>query len=235
MDDEQQKKHRIGWFAILVLVFLALVCDLLGLIPFVKDFLGTIFWICASIYFWMIGMGIFNGRKLAVMAISWIASLIPVIQEIPLELVVGIIVIIAITRVEEKTGLSLTSGLLSGELHGKHAQQITQRSARTFAPLNKDGGRSPVNTRVPLNQNGVRAPKKESEDDIKRRERSERTRKAIEDSRKATNDRLATEAEKSGIREKGNYVEDASSPTGHTYKYGDVKRTSDDEILGRSG
>jgi hypothetical protein len=32
MDDEQQKKHRIGWFAILVLVFLALVCDLLGLI-----------------------------------------------------------------------------------------------------------------------------------------------------------------------------------------------------------
>jgi pheromone shutdown protein TraB len=89
MDEEQHKKHRIGWFAIFILVFLALVCDLLGLIPFVKDVLGTIFWICASIYFWMIGMGIFNGRKLAVMMVSWVASLIPVIQEIPFELVLG--------------------------------------------------------------------------------------------------------------------------------------------------
>ncbi len=82
--------------------FLALICDILGLIPFVKDVLGTIFWICASIYFWMIGMGLFNGRKLAVVAISWISSMIPVIQEVPLELVAGIIVIIVITRVEEK-------------------------------------------------------------------------------------------------------------------------------------
>ena len=47
-------------------------------------------------------MGLFNGRKLAVVAISWISSMIPVIQEVPLELVAGIIVIIVITRVEEK-------------------------------------------------------------------------------------------------------------------------------------
>jgi len=146
----------------IILVLLAFVCDLLGLIPFVKDVLGTIFWIGASIYFYMIGMGFLNARRLATTAISWIASVIPGIQEIPLELVAGIIVIFIITRVEEKTGLSITSGLLSGKLHGNYAPQISQRNARTFTPLNKDGSRGPVNARVPLNQNGVRAPQQKN-------------------------------------------------------------------------
>jgi hypothetical protein len=207
MDEEQQnKKHKFGWLAIVMLVLIAFVCDLLGLIPFVKDVLGTIFWIGASIYFYMIGMGFLNGRRLATMAISWIASVIPVIQEIPLELVAGIIVIIVITRVEEKTGLSLTSGLLSGELHGNYAPQITQRSARTFAPLNKDGSRGPVNTRVPLNQNGVRAPRKESESDTKRRERSERMSENLKRSRELDLEIAQHRSEKLGLNEKGKYA-----------------------------
>jgi len=150
---EQQKKHRIGSFAIIVLVFLALICDLLGLIPFVKDFLGTIFWFCASIYFWKIGMGLFNGRKLAAMAISWVSGLIPIIQEIPLELVAGIVAIIIITRIEEKTGMSITSKSAIGKL----PRQQTLQSASSV-PLNNNGYREPVSNQIPLNQEGFRLP-----------------------------------------------------------------------------
>lgn len=104
---EKSPKHKISTVAIFVLVFSALLCDIIGLIPFAKDFMATLFWSGASFYFWKSGMGIFSGKKLAVMGVSWISAMIPYIQEIPIELTAGVIAIIIMTKFEEKTGLSI--------------------------------------------------------------------------------------------------------------------------------
>lgn len=107
MQEENRKtKYRIGTLAIVLLVALAGIFDLLSLIPFVGDFVGPIFWIIASIYFWEAGLGFVNGRRLAVSAISMVAELIPVVQGLP-AILAGIIAIIVMTRVEDKTGISL--------------------------------------------------------------------------------------------------------------------------------
>lgn len=98
--------YRISILASVLLVVLAGIFDILSLIPFVGDFIGPLFWIIASIYFWKIGMGLMNGRKLAVTLVSMAAEMVPVVQELP-ALMVGITVIIVMTRIEDKTGLTL--------------------------------------------------------------------------------------------------------------------------------
>jgi len=151
---EHSIPHKIGNGSIVLLVGGAILCDLIGLIPFVKDFLDPLFWIAASLYFWHLGMGLFSGRKLAITAVSFVAGMIPVIQEFP-ELTMGIIAIIFVTRLEEKTGLSLIKPLAKGDLEG---------AKRAFAGrtppmmLNQDGRREPTNQRMPANQAGTRPP-----------------------------------------------------------------------------
>jgi hypothetical protein len=103
----------------------------------------------SALYGWTKGLGLFNGRKLAAMAISWVASLIPVVQELPIEVTAGIIAIILITRIEDKAGVSVIKPLSQGKQIG---------SAKTM--LNFNGRREP-RPREPLNGGegaGVRAP-----------------------------------------------------------------------------
>jgi hypothetical protein len=131
---EEQKKYRISTSASFLLIVTALIFDVLTLIPIVGDFLGPLFWILASVYFWKIGMGLVNGRKLAVTIISLVIELIPVAQELP-AIVLGIIVIIVMTRVEDKTGISLN-------------------------PMKKPGVTPPRIPRAPVNATpGVRPPR----------------------------------------------------------------------------
>ena len=111
---EEKKKYRIGIMASIVLVISALIADLLGIIPFVQYISAPIFWIIASIYFWSKGMGLLNGKKLASASVSWLISVIPALQMIPLEIVGGIIAIIIITRIEDRTGISLLKPLSKG-------------------------------------------------------------------------------------------------------------------------
>lgn len=103
---EEKTKYRIGTLATLLLIAVAGIFDLLTLIPFVGDFISWIFWFCASVYFWKIGMGLVNGRRLATLAISIVIELIPAIQWLP-GILAGIIAIIIMTRVEDRTGISL--------------------------------------------------------------------------------------------------------------------------------
>ncbi|HEY9583862.1 MAG TPA: hypothetical protein VJI66_02790 [Candidatus Paceibacterota bacterium] len=136
MQEEQNKKvnYRIGALAIVLLVALAGIFDLLSLIPFVGDIVGPIFWIIASIYFWKAGLGLVNGKRLATAAISLIAELIPAVQELPM-ILAGIVAIIIMTRIEDKTGISLN-------------------------PLSKKPGVTPPrNQRRPANVDGVRLPR----------------------------------------------------------------------------
>ncbi len=132
-------KYRISIVSAILLVLFAGFFDILSLIPFVGDFVGPLFWVVASLYFWKIGLGIVNGRRLAVGLISMIAELIPVVQEFP-SLMVGISAVIIMTRIEDKTGLSLN-------------------------PLKKPGVTEPRIQRQPLNsQEGVRPPRLQRKD-----------------------------------------------------------------------
>jgi hypothetical protein len=128
-----------------VLIFLAFAADLVGMIPFVQNFTATIFWLCAGIYFYLKGMGILNGKKLAAIAISWVASMIPILQSLPIEVTAGIIAVIFITRVEDKTGVSVLKPMSQGKaVPGLHT-------------LNLNGRREPPQ-KTPLNQSETRQP-----------------------------------------------------------------------------
>lgn len=136
---EEKKKHRMSVIAIILLTIIALICDTVGLIPGVEDIAGTIFWGIAAIYFWIAGMGVFNGRRLATMLVSWIIGLIPILQWLP-QLSIGIIAIFFMLRAEEKTGLPISSvagGKITNTKNGP-----TRLPDKTI-PLNQDGIRMP--------------------------------------------------------------------------------------------
>lgn len=106
--DGNKIEHKIANLSALILTFGAALADLASLIPFVGTVVGPIFWIAVSIYFWTIGMGIISGRRLATGLISAVAELIPGVQALP-TITVGIIAVILMTRIEEKTGISVSS------------------------------------------------------------------------------------------------------------------------------
>ena len=134
---ESGTKYRIGTFAIILLVIFALICDLIGLIPFAKDIVGIIFWLIADVYLWKAKVGLFNGKTLAAEGVSLLTSLVPVIQELPVELTAGIVAIIFITRFEDKTGIKML-GIGAGSLNSSGT-----RLAQPATPLNSGGMRIP--------------------------------------------------------------------------------------------
>jgi hypothetical protein len=145
-------KHRIGIVAIILFIVFALIADLIGLIPFAKDFTGTIFWGITSFILWKKGLGIFNGKRLATMATSWLAGAIPVIQEFPIEITVGIVAIIIMSYAEEKTGLSLMKpGYAGKKIPG--AREVLNSGGRR-EPQSGAGHIAPP----PLNGEGMRLP-----------------------------------------------------------------------------
>ncbi len=106
--DGNKIEHKISTLAGIILVFLAILADILSLVPLAGTIVGPIFWLVVGLYFWNIGMGVINGKRLATGAISIVAEIIPVIQSLP-TITVAIIVIIIMTRIEEKTGISVSS------------------------------------------------------------------------------------------------------------------------------
>lgn len=139
-----RKQQKIGIGIIIFLVGLAIVGEIIGFIPFAGDIITPIFWAIAGIIFWRKGYGIFNGKKLAASGVSILAGMIPVVQELPIELPLGIIVVIFILKAEYKTGLSLRGK--TGGINVKGTQLI-QNSVRRPNP-----------TPPPLNAGGIRQP-----------------------------------------------------------------------------
>ena len=130
MDGNGDKKYRIGISSIIILMISAIFADLLSLIPLVGDIVGPIYWIVAGIFFWQAGLGIVNWKTLAPELISLVGELIPAIQALP-TIIVCTAIIIILSRIEDKTGISLN-------------------------PINK-GVRLPIKQQ-PLNKGGKRLP-----------------------------------------------------------------------------
>ena len=100
-------KSKFGYVAMAFWTGSAFILDLVSLIPFVGDFAGPIFWISFTFYLWKSGYGFLNPKRLAVGGLDMVIKMIPVIQEIPVELALGAAAVIAMLKIEEKTGLKL--------------------------------------------------------------------------------------------------------------------------------
>jgi hypothetical protein len=131
---EEPKRNRIGWISGSILVFLALCADLIGLIPLMESFSATIFWLVAGVILWMCGCGLLNWKRLVTAGTSLAIGWVPAIQSLP-QITLGILVIIIIVKMEDKTGKSF------------------------IKQLSQPGVRQP-NRVPPLNQNSVRLPRR---------------------------------------------------------------------------
>src|SRR3989344_8145845 len=132
---EQNKKHRIGILAIVILVLISGLADATTLIPLVGDFVGPVFWVFMTYYFYKTKHGLLNWKNLAPSIVSFVAEFIPVVQEFP-TIIGATIVIIFVSRLEDKTGISLMKPLSQG--------QKVHLPSRT-PPLNQGGIRQPRN------------------------------------------------------------------------------------------
>jgi len=150
---DKKTTYRLGWGAIIVLMFAAGLADLASLIPFVGSFVSPVYWILVAIFLYMKGFGLMNPGRLATQIVGLVAEMIPVVQAFPAFLIATAALII-LTRVEDKTGIQapLQGGAASGKptLGGKPGGPM---------PLNQGGVRAPGGQQAaPLNSDGVRYP-----------------------------------------------------------------------------
>lgn len=143
--------YRISLTAGIFLVLAAIVADLISLIPFVGTVSGPLFWVLVSWYLWKKGCGLFNVRRFATEAISTLVEVIPAIQALPAA-TVGIIAVILMIRVEDRTGVSINPKSLN----------VSVRKPRYTSDQNGQGVRMPQtnSSAVPptLNVDGIRPP-----------------------------------------------------------------------------
>ena len=122
------------WFGLSIL---ALFSDLLTLIPIVGDVVGPVFWISIGYYFWKKGLGLFNWRRFVPEIISFIAELIPGVQELP-SMFLGMIIIALLTKIEQKTGINPIN-LVKGKITPPRI---------VIKPLNSGGVRQPKSSDI---------------------------------------------------------------------------------------
>jgi len=130
--EENRNRSRIGFMWGTILTLLAAVADLIGLIPFMENLSGTIFWIVAGFILWLRGCGLLNWKRLVTSGLSLAAGWVPALQALP-QLTAGIIAVIILVVLEDKTGIPLTPG-----------KKLGVRAPLKIPPLNVGGIRRPV-------------------------------------------------------------------------------------------
>ncbi len=138
--------------AMIILVFVALLADLLSIIPGVGIAVGPAFWFCVAWYFYYKGFGLLNARRLAPMVVSGLAEILPIVQSLP-TIVVGMIILLAFLKVQEKTGISLKDAT-----HGKFTKQPTFNAGGVRQPSQPQPSAPSRSSIQPLVSDGVRAP-----------------------------------------------------------------------------
>ena len=167
-------KSKLGYVAIGIWGIFAIIGDLLGLIPFAGDFVGPIFWIAFATFLWMKGFGFLNPKRLAVEGVDMVIKMIPALQELPVELLIGAIAVIVMIKFEEKTGVKIPgkeggNNVATGAHSPVNAGGVRKPSTQTVT--SSSGGNNHIAT-APLNANAARqpsqAPKEEKKLDPKR-------------------------------------------------------------------
>ena len=134
MADKPQ--YRLNGKEIVGLLAIALVADLLTLIPFVGIAVGPIFWVLMNRHLNKKGLGGISGTKGLPKIISAIAEVLPVVQELP-TIFAGMSIIIIASRIEDKTGVPVTRAMSQGKQPAPAANFNGRREAfQQEAPLN---------------------------------------------------------------------------------------------------
>ncbi len=153
---EEKPQYRLKNGSVFAFIAVAAFADLTTLVPFVGDFVGPVFWGLTTVYLWKKGLGLVNGKRLAAEGISFIAELIPGVQEFPTILLASI-AIVAMSRIEDKTGIKIpTKGASRARSPANHNGIRLPETQTTTT--NNSGGKGHVTTynAGPLNSNGVR-------------------------------------------------------------------------------
>lgn len=150
MQDKVKIKYRVGLISIFSLICLALLFDL-ALIPILQNIAAGIYWIIAGTWLWMRDVSSFKMRQFIPEISSFLIEQIPALQTFPF-LTLGIAIVIILTRLEDKTGISI--GSLKDLKNIKNIEGVLQNLNRV------PGVTLPRNQRQPLNKTpGVRPPR----------------------------------------------------------------------------
>ncbi|MEA1929547.1 MAG: hypothetical protein U9M92_01500 [Patescibacteria group bacterium] len=109
---ESQAAPKISWLSAAFLIVVALVLDLISLIPIVNIIVAPTAWIIFGLWLYILGVGLLNMRRLAAPIISLIIEVIPAVSVIP-SLTLAMIITIVIVRFEEKSGIKLPTKKLA--------------------------------------------------------------------------------------------------------------------------
>jgi hypothetical protein len=127
------KKHRIGWGMFFLILVVAILFDVATFfLPFAGDLIAPIYWGAFSWYLFKTGHGLLNWKTGIAEGLSLLGEMIPVVQALP-TICTATAVIFFISRLEDKTGLSIT------QIAGK----VKNPMAKRLEPFYKDGVRQP--------------------------------------------------------------------------------------------
>ncbi len=143
----EETKYRLGNGSVAIFLAAAGFSDALTFIPAVGDIVDPIFWACAVAYLWHKGLGIVNGKRIAVEAISFIAELIPGVQEFP-TIFIAAVAIVVMSRTEDKIGIKIPG---KGGVGGNPARPHLNHNGVRLPPENIN-----LNDAQELNKDGVR-------------------------------------------------------------------------------
>ncbi|MES2314615.1 MAG: hypothetical protein V4524_01610 [Patescibacteria group bacterium] len=161
---KEKPQYHLDNGAIFKFLAVAGFADLITFIPITGDFVSPVFWLCASLYLWKKGLGLINARRLGVELISFIAELIPGIQEFP-TILAAAIAIVVMSRIEDKTGfkIPLKGRGTNSPVNNNRVRLPETQTGNSYIPNTTSGtGSSGGKGRVinynagPLNTNGVR-------------------------------------------------------------------------------
>lgn len=117
MNEEQtapkKKKQRIGAVEIPVLLFFAVIFDILSLIPYVNVGVVIVSQSLIALFFYIHGVNVLSKKRALPYIIAWISEAIPIISMFP-AITLETIIIIALTRIEDRTGIDPTGPKIAG-------------------------------------------------------------------------------------------------------------------------
>ena len=106
---EKSRKQRIEMPEMAVLLFFATIFDIFSLIPIVNDVIVLVGQGLMALFFLLMGVSVFSGpKRCAAYLITIIVEAIPAISMFP-TFILETIIIIAITRTEDKSGVNISS------------------------------------------------------------------------------------------------------------------------------
>jgi len=101
-----QKEYRIKTGTFIAMLIIALILDLISLIPAANDVTLIIAGILFGLWWWKLGLGLINLRKVGTYILSALIEAVPILAILP-AVMFAVIVMFVISRTEDKTGLSL--------------------------------------------------------------------------------------------------------------------------------